>query len=105
MWDFKLTPSAPRIRDSSAGAVAVCGFQELLKHLPSDSELKTGARQLLLRLCSDAYLDRNEACPGLLKFAMVGAENKGARNAYTSWGDYYLMEALARELGSEINFW
>jgi len=105
MWDFKLTPSAPRIRDSSAGAVAVCGFQELLKHLPLDSELKTGARQLLLRLCSDAYLDRNEACPGLLKFAMVGAENKGARNAYTSWGDYYLMEALARELGSEINFW
>ncbi len=25
--------------------------------------------------------------------------------AYTSWGDYYLMEALARESGINVNWW
>ena len=28
-----------------------------------------------------------------------------ARNAYTSWGDYFLMEALSRELRMEVTFW
>jgi unsaturated chondroitin disaccharide hydrolase len=105
LWDFKLTPQAPRIRDSSAAAVAVCGFQELLKCQPQNLPLREITRQMLLRLCQPDYLDARDTCPGLLKFAMVGAENKMGKNAYTSWGDYYLMEALSHELGSEESFW
>src|ERR1019366_8815235 len=99
LWDFKLVPAAPRIRDASAASVAVCGFQELLKHQAGDRQMQTAAWRLLLRLCCDDYLDRNPNCPGLQKQGMVGDGNKMGRNAYTSWGDYYLMEALSRELG------
>ena len=105
LWDFKLIPAAPRIRDASAASVAICGFQELLKHQAGDQQLQTAAQKLLLRLCSEDYLDRNPNCPGLQKNGMVGDGNKMGKNAYTSWGDYYLMEALSRELGFGESWW
>ena len=105
LWDFKLIPAAPRIRDASAASVAVCGFQELLKQLPGDLLLQTTAKELLLRLCSEDYLDRNPACPGIQKNGQVGDANKMGKNAYTNWGDYYLMEALSRELGFGEGWW
>ena len=42
---------------------------------------------------------------GLLKFAEVGDGVGKARYAYTSWGDYYFMEALARELAMPVGWW
>jgi unsaturated chondroitin disaccharide hydrolase len=105
MWDFKLIPAAPKIRDASAASVAICGFQELLKHQASDQQLQTAAQKLLLRLCSEDYLDSNPNCPGLQKNGLVGDGNKMGKNAYTSWGDYYLMEALSRELGFGESWW
>jgi unsaturated chondroitin disaccharide hydrolase len=98
MWDFKLTPEAPRIRDASAGSVAVCGLQELLKYVPADTVISDAKKELLLRLCSADYLDANIGCPGIQKFGQVGADHKMGKNAYTSWGDYFLMEALSRDL-------
>jgi unsaturated chondroitin disaccharide hydrolase len=105
LWDFKLVPAAPKIRDASAASVAVCGFQELLKHLPGDRQLPAAAQMLLLRLCDDDYLGRDPKCPGIQKNGMVGDANKMGKNAYTSWGDYYLMEALGRALGFGESWW
>lgn len=105
MWDFKLTPEAPRIRDASAGSVAVCGFQELLKYVPADTVISNAKKELLLRLCSTDYLDANMACPGIQKFGQVGADHKMGKNAYTSWGDYFLMEALSRDLHYGESWW
>jgi len=56
---------------------------------------------LLDRLCSEDYLDPNLEVRGLLKHGQVG----NAFDSYTSWGDYYFTEALARETGMEINWW
>ena len=47
---------------------------------------------LLKQVCSNEYLDFDENCPGILKSAY------GNKVAYTSWGDYFLMEALSRDL-------
>ncbi len=105
LWDFRLTDGQPGIRDASAAAVAVCGLQELLKH-KKEPALADAKQRLLARLCSDDYLDFNEACPGVLKNGQVGnGIPGGAQNAYTSWGDYYLMEALSRELEWGGTFW
>ena len=61
---------------------------------------------LLYHLCSDAYLNFDESCPGILKYGQVGVNGAAlAQNAYTSWGDYYLMEALARELLQAKTAW
>lgn len=92
VWDFRLPPGEPPIRDASAAAVVACGIQELARHNAADAELLNVKKALLDRICRDDYLDANESCPGVLKCAF------GNKVAYSSWGDYFLMEALAREL-------
>lgn len=105
LWDFKLPDGARKIRDASAAAVAVCGLQELLKHQPDDTQLNNAARSLLDRLCSEDYLNFDDHCPGIQKSGQVGDGQGMAKNAYTSWGDYFLMEALAREMKISAAFW
>jgi unsaturated chondroitin disaccharide hydrolase len=97
--DFHEAAQPGRVRDASAGAIAVCGFQELAKHGAADADIMRVKRTLLARLCSDDYLDFNDACYGVQK------RGQGGKNGYTSWGDYYLMEAVNRELKGEETFW
>jgi unsaturated chondroitin disaccharide hydrolase len=99
VWDFRLPPEASRIRDASAAAVAVCGFQELHKLGAADETIRTAKDALLSRICSDDYLDSTESCRGILKSAY------GNQVAYSSWGDYFLMEAVDRELNQGETFW
>jgi unsaturated chondroitin disaccharide hydrolase len=105
LWDFRLDAEAPYIRDSSAASVAVCAFQELEALGAADASITSAKDALLAKLCSGDYLDSDPAIRGLLKFGEVGDGVGKAKSAYTSWGDYYLMEGLARELGQEINWW
>ena len=97
--DFHETAHAGRCRDASAGAIAVCGFQELARHGAADAEIKNAKQSLLARLCQDDCLDFKETCCGIQK------RGQGGKNGYTSWGDYYLMEALDRELNEHEMFW
>lgn len=98
VWDFRLPPGSQAVRDASAAVVAVCGFQELAKHHAADFDVLKAKHKLLDRVCSD-YLDFNLDCPGVLKSAY------GDKSAYSSWGDYFLMEALARELFGFDGYW
>ena len=99
VWDFRLPATAEPVRDTSAAVVAVCAFQELAKHHVADSEILKMKNALLKQVCSNEYLDFDENCPGILKSAY------GNKVAYTSWGDYFLMEALSRELNMGETFW
>lgn len=105
IWDFKLPADEPRIRDASAAAIAICGIYELLQARPEETALAQAADGLLAKLCSNDYLNTDPACPGVLKNAQVGDGAGRAKNAYTSWGDYYLMEALARKLHGVKGYW
>jgi unsaturated chondroitin disaccharide hydrolase len=110
LWDFRLPAGAVKLRDSSAAAIVVCGLDQLVAHKPSEEFVDT-ADALLRRLCSDAYLDANLDCPGVLRGAEVGdgvGEQPGtmkARSAYASWGDYFFMEALSRRLHGAAGWW
>jgi len=105
-WDFKLPAGAKKLRDASAASVAVCGMQELLKLKPGETKLADAVGRLLKRLYSEDYLDSNGQCPGVQRHGQVGnGKPGGAQNAYTSWGDYFLMEALARELFQFEPWW
>ncbi len=101
VWDFKLSPGEVALRDSSAAAIAVCGFQELERNGAADKTIANAKEMLLARLCSPNYLNSDEAEGGLLRDGQVGR----AQNTFTSWGDYFLMEALAVELGMDSTFW
>ena len=62
-------------------------------------------------MLSPDYFNAAPAVRGFLKDGEIGDGADDARhfylakNAYTSWGDYYLMEALGRELGLTVNWW
>lgn len=103
VWDLRLPPEVPALRDSSAAAVAVCGFQELERHQAAVPEVSRAKTDLLDRLCCDDYLNFDETCCGVLKDGQFGIGE--AVNGYTSWGDYFLMEALSRELFQAAPWW
>ena len=101
VWDFRLPAGAKPVRDASAAAVAVCGFQELQKLGAADAAILKAKEALLDRICRDDYLNFEDHCRGVLRFGIGIGDTIG----YSSWGDYYLMEALARELFQTETWW
>ena len=101
VWDFRLPDGAKPVRDASAAAVAVCGFQELQKLGAADAAILKAKEALLDRICHDDYLNFEDHCRGVLRFGIGIGDTIG----YSSWGDYYLMEALARELFQTETWW
>jgi len=99
LWDFRLPADAEKVRDASAAAIAVCGIQELARQDAADQELLTAKNRLLDRICRHDYLDTRAKCSGVLKNGF------GANPGYSTWGDYFLMEALARELFQFEPWW
>lgn len=106
VWDFRLPAGQKPLLDSSAAAVAACGFQELATLGVADARLVKAKESLLFHLCSSRFLNSDEDCRGVLRDGQVGGDGVGtARNAYTSWGDYFLMEALDRQLHGNETWW
>jgi len=106
VWDFKLPSGEKPLRDTSAAAVVVCGYQELEKLGAADALITKNKKSLLQNLCADRYLNFDKACPGVLRDGQVGPNGPGtAVNAYMTWGDYYLMESLNRELHGAEPWW
>lgn len=111
LWDFRLSPDYPPLKDSSAAAVAVCAIQELESLGHADESMSEVKHALLEKLLSPEYLDSDPAVRGVLRMGEVGAGHDAERffyhgkYAYTSWGDYFLMEAVARELGQPATWW
>lgn len=105
VWDFRLPAGEHSLRDSSAAAIAACAIQELESLGKAEPAMTRAKKALLERLLSPDYLDENPVCRGVLKQSEVGDGVGKARSAYTSWGDYYFMEALGRELGISVTWW
>lgn len=105
IWDFRLATGMEPLRDSSAAAIAACAIQELEGLGKAEPAMTHAKHALLARLLAPDYLDENPACRGVLKQGQVGDGVGQAKSVYTSWGDYYFMEALGRELGLSVNWW
>lgn len=111
VWDFRLTAGSPPLKDSSAGAIAVCSIQELEALGHADAAMSEMKRNLLRELLSPEYFNADPGVRGFLRAGEVGDGHDAGRHyyqaqsVYTSWGDYYLMEAVARELGCRITWW
>lgn len=105
VWDFMLPANSTNaIPDSSASAIAVCGLQEILRARPGHPVYAGAINQMLKGMCAE-YVDADLEHPGVLDKAEVGDGPARAKNVFTSFGDYYLMEALTRQLGRDVVFW
>lgn len=105
VWDFNMLEGDNYQLDTSAASPAVCGIQELEKAGVNNPKLKAAKTQMLEALTNGEYLNGDENIQGILSHAEVGEGVGKARYAYTSWGDYYLMEALDVELNKGETWW
>lgn len=114
VWDFRLPEDKPAIAcgdvatwdesdknnciynvDTSAAAIAASGMLELYR-LTGEEKWKEYAEKSIYELC-EKYMNKDTEIPGII------SRQNGA-NAYTTYGDYYFVEALHKLLYGR-GFW
>lgn len=94
-WDMIFTDGSDEERDSSAGAIAVCGLIELAK-ATGDDDYQRAADEILDSLM-DNYASTDPAGSNCLLLHGVYAKRGGRGiDEGNLWGDYYYLEALLR---------
>lgn len=103
-WDFDYTDAEPSAKDSSAAAIAACGFLEAAQQ-KAYPEVEGIAKGLIYQL-GELYTDAPEGNEGLLQHGVYAfAEGKGIDEP-NLWGDYFYFEALMRLANNQWNrYW
>lgn len=103
-WDFDYTDREPSDKDSSAAAIAACGFLEAAQQevYPESEGLANG----LIYQLGEFYTNAAEDNEGLLQHGVYAfAEGKGIDEP-NLWGDYFYFEALVRLANAKWNrYW
>lgn len=98
-WDLVYTDGSDAPRDSSAGAIAACGFLELAAVDP-DPERAARARAVAETLVADLIAgyapERSEDADTLLLHSVYDLPKDNGVDEGTLWGDYFYLEALTR---------
>lgn len=103
-WDFSFNDQEPDIRDTSAGAIFVCGLLEMVKYLKEEQDFYLKVAYKVMESLYKNYSTRNNPqSNGLLLHGMYH-RNDGADEC-TIWGDYFYFEALVRLLTKWKMFW
>lgn len=82
-------------REISASVIACCGIVEMLEMIDNQA-LKDYSEKIINTITSDECINYDLNISGILNFNQKG---------YTTWGDYYLMELLARILHKYETCW
>jgi unsaturated chondroitin disaccharide hydrolase len=102
LWDFDLPPRAPRLWDSSAGAIAASGLWDLAAAVgpgPDADRYRGAALTALRTLCSDAFLARGRpGWEGILLHGLYHLHKGLGVDESVAWGDHFFVEALVKAL-------
>lgn len=109
-WDFIFEPEEKQPRDSSAGAVFVCGMHEMCKYLPDDAPQKvifeSAAAQMLEAIIDSCTGDIGKEYDGLICHVTHALPQGYGVDECTIYGDYFYLEALMRYKNPEWNrYW
>jgi len=106
-WDFRLPEDAPQVRDTSAGVIAAAGLTRLANLLDdgSSERYRAAAHRLLDAQLEAAFNPTPADIQGLLAKATYLATRPDHAEQYTLFGDYFFLEALARQAGYDVDFW
>lgn len=99
--DFK-APKTPDYRDTTAGAIAACGMIELAKLAPEGDRYLKAAEHMLRGLYKNCDFTKDEQ--SILQNG-TGAYHDEKRHEPLIYGDYFLLEALMKLKGADMNFW
>lgn len=107
LWDFRVPPTGPQKRDSSAGAIAACGMfrlAALVSDFTLSARFRQRAEQITARL-TDACFASTPDAQGLLRDASYNVNTSAAVEQYMPFGDYFYLESLATVSGKAPDFW
>ena len=109
-WDFIFKPEEDQPRDSSAGAVFVCGMHEMCKYLPDDAPQKaifeSAAAQMLEAIIDKCTGDIGVDYDGLICHVTHALPQGAGIDECAIYGDYFYLEALMRYKNPEWNrYW
>lgn len=99
-WDLIFNDGDPQSRDSSSGAIAVCGMHEMLKYLPetdSEKQVYQYSMHTIMRSMMNDYTYQNiDNENSLLKHGVYSWHSGKGVDEGNIWGDYFYLEALVR---------
>lgn len=96
VWDFRIPEEADQKKDTSAAAIACCAVKLYGKYRKNES-FEAYVKKTMASL-TNQYFDSSLATNGLLR------ESNG-RDVYTSFGDYFFMEALTMSEKAADIYW
>lgn len=103
-WDLFYREGSQEPRDSSAAALVSAGIQKYLKLVP-DNETSQSYRRIndaiLASLIQNCWEEKDDV-EGLLAHVCANRPRNRTVDDYTTWGDYYFVEALYYKLGGEL---
>ncbi len=107
-WDLIFTDGTEE-RDSSAAAIAACGFLELSKHLPlsdNSKRLYENAALKILKSLTENYTSKNLPESNAVLLHAVGSKPYSSNvDEPLIFGDYYYFEAMVRVLKDWKLYW
>ena len=108
-WDYDFV-DGDEPRDASAGAVAVCGMNEMCKLLPDSAEQKpvfeSAAAQMLEAIIDNCTGDIGREYDGLICHVTHAKPQGQGIDECAVYGDYFYLEALLRYLKPDFKkYW
>ncbi len=100
--DFR-APEEPVYYDSTAGAIAACGFIELAKAL--DDEKYLDAALNILRAMEKNFCNWEEDEQAVLLMGTERYDDNFGRHISIIYGDYFFTEAIYKLRGNDMLFW
>jgi unsaturated chondroitin disaccharide hydrolase len=99
-WDLIFGDGSGHSRDSSSGAIAVCGMLEMGKYLPElhpeKETYKYACHRILRSLINNYQGDKVEPGNPILYHGVYSWHSGKGVDEGNIWGDFYYMEALMR---------
>lgn len=97
-WDYDFT-SGDEYRDSSAGAISVCGMLEMARLLPDSAPQKKvylSAASQMLEAIIDKCTNDSDSYDGLINYVTHAVPFNQGFDECAVYGDYFYLEALLR---------
>lgn len=98
-------PPAPALEDSSAAAIAACGFLELKEHCPDKAQAYQGAALAMLWALHSQRCDYSLACDAIVRKCTGAYHISQTHHITLVYADYFYMQALQRVGGASRFLW